>query len=109
MTCREYVQGKRNSGVCAVGTTESFKIRLHQESALSLFLYAVIMNRLADKVKREPLWTMLFADDIVICKETREEVEWRLECWRYALETKGMKVRRSNICAKRPGKRWSGD
>ena len=53
------------------------------------------MNRLIDKVMKEPLWTMLFADDIVICKETREEVEWRLESWRYAFERRGMKVSRS--------------
>ena len=38
---------------------------------------------------------MLFADDIVICKETRKEVEQRLESWRYALERRGMKVTRS--------------
>ena len=38
---------------------------------------------------------MLFADDIVICKETREEVERRLESWKYALERRGMKVNRS--------------
>ena len=82
---------------CAVGTTESFKVKvgLHQGSALSLFLFAVIMDRLTDKVRREPPRTMLFADDIVICKETREEVEWRLECWRHALERRGMKVSRS--------------
>ena len=38
---------------------------------------------------------MLFADDIVIREEPREEVEWRLECWRYALERTGIKVSRS--------------
>ena len=35
---------------------------------------------------------MLFAKDIVICEETREEVKRRLKCWRYALERRGMKV-----------------
>ena len=35
---------------------------------------------------------MLFADDIVICEVTRKEVERRLECWRYALERRGMIV-----------------
>ena len=87
---------------CAVRTTESFKVKvgLHQESVLSPFVFAVIMDRLTDEVRREPLWTMLFADDIVICKETREEVEQRLESWRYALERRGMKVsKRPNICA----------
>ena len=81
---------------CAVGTTESFKVKvgLHQGSALSPFLFAVIMDRLTDEVRREPPWMMLFADDIVICEETREDVESKLESWRYALE-RGMKVSRS--------------
>ena len=40
----------------AVGTTESFKIKvgLQQGSALSPFLFAMIMDRLTDEVKREP-------------------------------------------------------
>ena len=31
----------------------------------------------------------------MIYKETRKEVEWRLESWRYALKRRGMKVSRS--------------
>ena len=79
---------------CAVGTIESSKVKigLHQKSA---FLFAVIMDRLTDEVRREPPWTMLFADDIVICEDTREEVERRLESWKYALKRRGMKVSRS--------------
>ena len=82
---------------CAVGTTESFKVKvgLHQGSALSPLLFAVIMDRLTDEVRREPPWKMLFADDIVICEETRQELERRLESGKYALERRGMKVSRS--------------
>ena len=82
---------------CAVGTTESFKVKvgLHQGLALSPFLFAVIIDRLLDEVRRESPWTMLLADDIVICEDTREEVERRLESWRYALEKREMKVSRS--------------
>ena len=82
----------------AIRTTESFKVKvgLHQGIALSPFLFAVIMDRLTDEVRREPPWTMLFADDIVICEGTREEVEQRLESWRYALEKRGMKVSRKD-------------
>ena len=41
---------------CAVGTTESFKVKvgLHQGSALNPFRFAVIMDRLTDEVRREP-------------------------------------------------------
>ena len=94
---QDMYEGSKTVVRCAVGTTKSFKVKvgLHQGSALSPFLFAVIMDRLTDEVKREPPWTMLFADDIVICEETRKEVEWRLESWRYALERRGMKVSRS--------------
>ena len=38
---------------CAVGTTESYKVKvvLHQGSLLNLFLFAMIMDRLTDKVR----------------------------------------------------------
>ena len=38
---------------------------------------------------------MLFADDLVICDETRERTEDRLENWRGCSEYAGLKVSRS--------------
>ncbi|KAK3506867.1 hypothetical protein QTP70_030604 [Hemibagrus guttatus] len=81
---------------CAVGQTEEFKVEveLHQGSALSPFLFAIVMDQLSEEVRQESPWMMMFADDIVICSESREQVEENLERWRFALERRGMKVSR---------------
>ncbi|KAK3508981.1 hypothetical protein QTP70_015404 [Hemibagrus guttatus] len=50
------------------------------------------MDQLSEEVRQESPWTMMFADDIVICSESREQVEENLERWRFALERRGMKV-----------------
>ncbi|KAK3549760.1 hypothetical protein QTP86_007759 [Hemibagrus guttatus] len=82
---------------CAVGQTEEFKVEvgLHQGSALSPFLFAIVMDQLSEEVRQESPWTMMFADDILICSESREQVEEILERWRFALERRGMKVSHS--------------
>ncbi|KAK3506727.1 hypothetical protein QTP70_018270 [Hemibagrus guttatus] len=82
---------------CAVGQTEEFKVEvgLHQGSALSPFLFAIVMDLLSEEVRQESPWTMMFADDIVIFSESREQVEESLERWRFALERGGMKVSHS--------------
>ena len=53
---QDMYEGSETVVRCAVGTTESFKakVELHQGSALSLFLFAVIMDRLTNDVRREP-------------------------------------------------------
>ena len=81
---------------CAVGVTEGFEVTvgLHQGSALSPCLFAMVMDRMTDDIREEAPWTMMFADDIVICSESKEQVEEKLESWRYALERRGMKVNR---------------
>ncbi|KAK3527007.1 hypothetical protein QTP86_006387 [Hemibagrus guttatus] len=68
---------------CAVGQTKEFKVEvgLHQGSALSPFLFAIVMDQLSEEVRQESPWTMMFADDIVICSESREQVEENLERW----------------------------
>ena len=82
---------------CAVGMTDRFmvKVGLHQGSTLSPFLFAMVMDRLTDEIRLESPWTIMFADNIMICRESREQVEASLERWRYALERRGMIVSRS--------------
>ena len=68
---------------CAVGVTEGFdvKVGLHQGSALSPCLFAMVMDRMTDEIREEAPWTMMFADDIVVCCESKEHVEEKLESW----------------------------
>ncbi|KAI5620951.1 protein lifeguard 3 [Silurus asotus] len=83
---KEVRQGPDSQTVkCAVGTTDWFKVEvgLHQGSALSPFLFAVVMDRLAYEVRQESPWTLMSAYDIVICGESREQVEKSLERWSF--------------------------
>ena len=78
-----------------VGITNdlSITIGLHQESASSLFLFAIVMDELARAIQDEILWCMLFAYDIVLIDETRAGVNTKLELWRQTLESRGFKLR----------------
>ena len=81
----------------AAGLTEEFKVGvgLHQGSALSPFLFVVIMDRLTENIRKDAPWDILFADDIVLCRQNHRELEEDLEIWRNALEKRGLKVSRS--------------
>ncbi|KAK3553254.1 hypothetical protein QTP86_032789, partial [Hemibagrus guttatus] len=48
---------------CAIGQTVEFKVEvgLHQGSALSPFLFAMVMDQLSEEVRQESPWTMMFA------------------------------------------------
>lgn len=74
----------------AVGMTEvKAEAGLNQGSARSPFFIAAGSDRLADEARQVSPWTMLFADDIVVCKETREVLS--------ALRRKGMEVSQSRM------------
>ena len=81
----------------AAGLTEEFKVGvgLHQGSALSPFVFAIIMDRLTEDIRKDAPWDMLFADDIVLSRQNYRELEDNLEIWRNALEKRGLKVSRS--------------
>ena len=52
---------------------------LHQGLALSPFLFTIVMDKLMIGLRKYALWLIMFADDIILCSESREEVEENLE------------------------------
>ena len=76
--------------------TEYFEVKvgLHQGSALSPLLFIIIMDVLSEEARTKPPWAMLFADDLVLVRETAEEVEEELEIWRAIIENKGLRISR---------------
>ena len=70
-------------------------IGLHQGSALSPYLFALIMDELTREIQDDVPWCMLFADDIVLIDETKAGLNTKLERWREALETRGFRISRT--------------
>ena len=57
----------------------------------------MILDVITDEILEDTPWVMLFAVSLLICDETRERTEDRLENWRGCLEDAGLKVSRSKI------------
>ena len=81
----------------SVGTTEKFEVKvgLHQGSALSPYIFDMVMDVIVAEVKDQVPWSVLFADDIVLVTTSKEEAERKLELWRVALEDRGLKISRA--------------
>ena len=77
----------------AAGTSGEFEIGVgvHQGSALSPLLFIIVMEE-ATRGERRDLWELLYADDLVITAETREEAITRFNNWKREMGRRGLKV-----------------
>ena len=80
--------GARTKVRSSVGLTRwiNMRVGLHQGSSISRYLFDLVMDVMSRGIQDQAPWCMLFADDIIICCNSREEVERKTECWRRALE-----------------------
>ncbi|KAL4149333.1 hypothetical protein QTP88_003299 [Uroleucon formosanum] len=74
------------SSMC--GVTEDFKVGVgvHEASALSPYLFSVVMDELTKEIQGEVPWCMMFADDIGLIEENVEDVNNRLNEWSPVLQ-----------------------
>jgi hypothetical protein len=81
------------------GDTNDFSINigLHQGSALSPYLFALVMDEVTRDIQGGIPWCMLFADDVVLVDESMTGVDQKLELWRRTLEAKGFRFSRSKM------------
>jgi hypothetical protein len=67
------------------GDTNDFPINIwpHQWSALSPYLFALVMNEVTRDIQCDIPWCMLFVDDFALVDESRTGVNQKLELWRW--------------------------
>ena len=78
----------------AAGESNSFEVEVgrHQGSALSPYLFLLLMDVLTEDVRKDVHGSMMFADDIVLCGDDETDMTEYLETWRRPLEDRGMRI-----------------
>jgi hypothetical protein len=66
-------------------------------SALSPYLFTLVMDEVLRDIQGGIPWCMLFVDEVVLVDENRTGVDQKLELWRRTLEIKGFRLSRSKI------------
>nr|GEW71481.1 hypothetical protein [Tanacetum cinerariifolium] len=91
-------EGAKTRVRSSVGNTKLFfvEVGLHQRSAISPYLFALILDELPQGIQKNIPWSMVFADDIVLVTESANGLSMRLESWRKALEDSGLRILQPN-------------
>ena len=67
------------------------KLLMHQDSELSLFLFAVVVDVVKKFARHGALSELLYADDLVLMSETIKGLRNKLLKWKETLGSKGLK------------------
>ena len=70
----------------------SVKVGVHQGFALSPLLFIMVIDVLTEDVRDASLMELLYADDLVLCGESLNEVMDNYGRWKNSVEGKGLRV-----------------
>ena len=93
------------------GTTRPFEVTVgvHQGSAISPLLFILCLDRITRDIQGEHPWTLLYADDIVLARSTRDELKKDLKRLKERLERHGLRMNTSKTEYLELEPRTSGD
>uniref|UniRef100_A0A914W303 Reverse transcriptase domain-containing protein n=1 Tax=Plectus sambesii TaxID=2011161 RepID=A0A914W303_9BILA len=83
------------SQVCsAAGLSQPFPITVgvHQGSALSPLLFVIVMDVITLDLQKLVLWTLLYADDVFLASDDREELQQQVQPWKDRLAHFGLRL-----------------
>ncbi|EYC36369.1 hypothetical protein Y032_0903g2962 [Ancylostoma ceylanicum] len=79
---------------CAAGTSKPFPVQVgvHQGSALSPLLFILCVDAITRDIQKSHPWCLLYADDVMLAAETREELEEEVQLWKERLQRYGLRL-----------------
>ena len=80
------------------------KVGVHQGSVLSPLLFVAVMEVVTRGVKEGLPWELLYADDLVLVTQSKEELREKVLRWKKCMELKGLKVNIEKTKVMRSGK-----
>ena len=70
-------------------------VGVHQGSALSPYLFITILDVICKDLLEPAPWTMLYADDVVLCSRNQADLQEKLQKWKDRLQHHGLKIKTS--------------
>ncbi|XP_037779122.1 uncharacterized protein LOC119575543 [Penaeus monodon] len=97
-TMEKYQEKQRGLHIVFIDLEKTYNCNA-KKSGEGIDTYPLLLNIVFDfitaNIREEPSWSVSYADDIVPVAESRRVIERKLEEWRFALESRGMRISRS--------------
>ncbi|EYB85329.1 hypothetical protein Y032_0300g1803 [Ancylostoma ceylanicum] len=79
---------------CSAGTSKRFPVEVgvHQESVLSPLLFILCVDTITRDIQKPHPWCLLYADDVILAAETREDLQAEVQLWKDRLQRYGLRL-----------------
>ncbi|EYC04720.1 hypothetical protein Y032_0086g1952 [Ancylostoma ceylanicum] len=79
---------------CSAGTSKRFPVEVgvHQGSVLSPLLFILCVDTITRDIQKPQPWCLLYADDVMLAAEMREDLQAEVQLWKDRLQRYGLRL-----------------